>query len=79
MSFYLSSWPPRYLIACNPLVACILESKLKDVNKFCQCAYLNGSFRSEIRDSGTPAVSGAGEMAAHGEVVNENYEVSEAT
>ena len=56
--------------------ACILESKLQDVNKFCQCAYLNGSFRSEIRDSGTPAVSGAGEMAAHGEVVNENYEVS---
>ena len=75
MSFYLSSWPPRYLIACNPLVACILESKLQDVNILCQCTYLNGSFRSEIRDS----VSGAGEMAAHGEVVNENYEVREAT
>ena len=48
-------------------------------NILCQCTYLNGSFRSEIRDSGTPGVSGAGEMAAHGEVVNENYEVTEAT
>jgi len=46
-------------------------SKLVSVD---QDVIRGGGIRSEIRDSGTPAVSGAGEMAAHGEVVNENYE-----